>query len=56
MEIMIVDGHTLDEVSKQLSKCRDTLLLGGQPLPQQNNNVQTQINAVINIRYKTSLF
>lgn len=38
MEVMIVDGHTVEEVTKQLAKCRDTLLLGGHPMAQHNNN------------------
>uniref|UniRef100_A0A146MAI4 Phospholipid-transporting ATPase n=1 Tax=Lygus hesperus TaxID=30085 RepID=A0A146MAI4_LYGHE len=38
MEVMIVDGHTVDEVNKQLQKCRDTLMLGGHPMAQHNNN------------------
>ncbi|XP_073977771.1 ATPase phospholipid transporting 8B isoform X2 [Rhodnius prolixus] len=38
MEVMIVDGHTIEEVTKQLAKCRDTLMLGGHPMAQHNNN------------------
>ncbi|BES87630.1 E1-E2 ATPase [Nesidiocoris tenuis] len=38
MEVMIVDGHTVDEVNKQLQKCRDTLMLGGHPMAQNQHN------------------
>ncbi|KAL1117506.1 hypothetical protein AAG570_003825, partial [Ranatra chinensis] len=46
MEIMIVDGHTLEEVTKQLTKCRDSILLGGNPLSQQNNNAHQTISII----------
>ncbi|XP_014251342.1 phospholipid-transporting ATPase ID [Cimex lectularius] len=46
MEVMIVDGHTVEEVTKQLAKCRDTLLLGGHPMAQHNNNSHPPISII----------
>lgn len=50
MEVMIVDGHTIEEVTKQLAKCRDTLMLGGHPMAQHNNNSHHPAISVITFR------